>query len=281
MMLDRDEGHASAKPNLPCLYREMWLSQILNLSSVLAVDQSKWGVINSDAAGLCWPLLWAGDKKAFLTLLDWNPDVLNHFTSQKLGEKWFVKIPDYSKEVEWTVLLNYSSHSNRSSSHTRCTQKGSWHINKSKHSSRAAPGRGAWGCWWLRERGSLAVGDGFGHVPIDKVFCHIPGPEQMDCKKKVHFLRMDVALERKIPTGIFLCHRCCLVDKAFTMDEAGAPSQSALAGLLRWPEFQILQLFSCYFSTFHSHSMCSKGGSGDLTVWDKVPDGFGDDGWKY
>lgn len=77
------------------------------------------------------------------------------------------------------------------------------------------------------------MGDGFHHVPVYKVFCRILEPEQMDCKEKVHLLGMDGTLESKTPSEIFICPRCCLVDKAFTMDGAGDPSQRALAGLPR------------------------------------------------
>lgn len=45
--------------------------------------------------------------------------------------------------------------------------------------------------------GSFAMGDGFGHIPIYKVFCHILGPEQMDCGTEVHLLRMDELWEVK------------------------------------------------------------------------------------
>lgn len=95
------------------------------------------------------------------------------------------------------------------------------------------------------------MGGGFGHVPVYKVFCHILEPEQMDCREKVHLLGMHGALESKMPSEIFICHRCCPVDRAFMMDEEGALSLRAWAGLPRWLEFQILQVFSCCFSTFH------------------------------
>lgn len=47
------------------------------------------------------------------------------------------------------------------------------------------------------------MGDGFHHVPIYKVFCHILEPEQMDCKEKVHLLGMDGTLKSKTPSEIF------------------------------------------------------------------------------
>lgn len=120
----------------------------------------------------------------------------------------------------------------------------------------------------LREQRSLAVGDGFGHVLIYKVSCHILEPGQMDCKEKVHLLGMDGALGSKMPAEIFLCHRCCLADKAFTMDEAGAPSWNALAGLLGQPEFQICSYFPVALAhSTASMSICAPGGSGGLAAF--------------
>lgn len=81
--------------------------------------------------------------------------------------------------------------------------------------------------------GSFAMGDGFGLIPIDKVFCHILGLEQMGCGTEVHLLRVDGALGSKTPSEIFICHRCCRVDRAFPMDEVGTLSRSAWAGIPR------------------------------------------------
>lgn len=50
---------------------------------------------------------------------------------------------------------------------------------------------------------------------------------------EVHLLRVDGPLGSKAPSEIFICHRCCRVDRAFPMDEVGTPSRSAWAGIPR------------------------------------------------
>lgn len=75
-----------------------------------------------------------------------------------------------------------------------------------------------------------------------------------------------------------------LVDKVFTMDESGAPSLSNLAGLPRWPEFHIFQLFARCFSTSHSRCVsicatrvCSRGLVASQSVWGSLPNVFSED----
>lgn len=55
-----------------------------------------------------------------------------------------------------------------------------------------------------RECKSFDMEDGFGNIPIYKVFCHFLEMDQIDYKEKVHLLWMDGAFWNKMSSDRFL-----------------------------------------------------------------------------